>query len=80
MDGSQNTEKEQKKLQKDILNTVNIEGFLMQNNNIHFRAIYICNKSMKICTGVKSIKYRRVIPSEGRIQLGRSGGSTLKGT
>ena len=37
----------------------------MQNNNVHFRAIYICNESMKICTGMKSIKYKTVIFSEG---------------
>lgn len=48
-----------------MINTVNIKGFFLMQNNIHFRATYICNRSMKICTRMKSIKCRIVVPSEG---------------
>lgn len=55
----------------------------MQNNSPHFRAIYIYNKSKKICMGRKSIKFRILVPSEEQESTTGEelqGGSTLKGT
>lgn len=62
MHESFSTERKENKLQRDIFNTVNI--ILMQNNIIHIRAIYICNKSMKISTRMKNIKFRIVVSLE----------------